>query len=199
MNFSEQGLQALGAQVGAEWQGSPRLRMGLLLIALILLASGWMAARDLAAVWREEAAGLREQARRLQPLNGGQDWPQRAEDAKRQLEAARALTWTAASQGRAEADVQDTLRDWSTRLGLKLREISVLPAADVLPGGVRSTRIHLVMDHDRPAVLALLAELARSPRILAVEGMKLRPQAPSSRTEIEVRVLIRVLGEGEER
>ena len=80
-----------------------------------------------------------------------------------------------------------------------LREISVLPAADVLPGGVRSTRIHLVMDHDRPAVLALLAELARSPRILAVEGMKLRPQAPSSRTEIEVRVLIRVLGEGEER
>jgi hypothetical protein len=191
---------SLGAalrQSRAEWQGNPRLRWGVRLIVATLWV--WLAllAQDHAQVWRTETEEARAELERLQPLRAQAQWTQRAEAARVQLEAARAMLWPSVSQGQAEAALQDMLRELCTKAGLPVRELAVAAGAQSGADGVKPVRARLVVDMgNRLALMGVLAEIGRSPRVMMVDSLRLRPQAVPARAEIEVRVLFRPLDTG---
>lgn len=186
--------RAAWLQMRSELQGNARLRLGLALIAATLCLWGLLLLQDQAASWNEQADAAQAEIERLKPLQSATQWPERAEQARKHHEALRAMLWSAASQGLAEAALQDTLRAWAEKAGLPVRELSVSAAAAGEPaaaGQPVALRARLVVDMDRIGLMGLLAELARSPRVMAVDSMRLRPAAVPARAEIEVRVLYR--------
>ncbi|MDN3920967.1 hypothetical protein [Roseateles violae] len=182
------------SQIRAELRGNVRLRLGLFLIAATLWIWLVMLLQDQAQVWRGEADEARVEMERLKPLQSAGQWVQRAEEAHKHLETAKSMMWSAASQGLAEAALQDTLRSWSEKAGLPVRELTVSasPGANGLVGAnVYPLRARLVVDMNRFGLMALLAELGRSPQVMVVESLRLRPVAQPARAELEVRVLFR--------
>lgn len=180
-------------QARREWMGNARLRWGVRLIFATLWI--WLAllAQDQAAAWRAEADESQAQMQRLSSLRSETGWPQRAEDARTQLESARALLWTAASQGQAEATLQDRLREMAAKAGLTIRELNII-AGDTKPisDGARPLRVRLIVDmSNRVALTGFLSEVSQSPQLMIVDTLRLRPQAAAPRAEIEVRVLYR--------
>lgn len=183
-------LQSL-QQARSEWRANARLRWGVWLILGIFWL--WLAllVQDQAAAWRAEADEARAELQRLRPLqNGGAIWTQRAEDARKHLEAARSMLWSGSSQGLVEASLQDTLRAWAEKSGLPVRELAIVGGGERKAGSQPAVRVRLVVDmNNRLALMGLLAELGRSPKLMLVDGLRLRPLAPPARVELELRVL----------
>lgn len=194
------GIGAAWRQARAEWQANVRLRWGVRLVVITLWIWLALVAQDHAQVWRTEAGEASAELERLQPLRAQTQWSQRAEAARVQLEAARAMLWPSASQGQAEAALQDMLRELCTKAGLPVRELAVAaaaPAQQAGADGIRPVRARLVVDMgNRLALMGVLAEIGRSPRVMMVDSLRLRPQAVPARAEIEVRVLFRPLESG---
>ncbi|MCV2364685.1 hypothetical protein LNV23_14625 [Paucibacter sp. DJ1R-11] len=179
----------------AELRGNVRLRMGLLLLLAILGLWLNLLALDQAKAWSAEAEEARLQLERLRPLRGSTQWPQRAEEARKHLEAAKALQWPASSRGAAEAALQDHLRVLAEKTGLMVRDLSIGlgSSADALKDAqTLQLRAHLVLDGSKQSTMTLLGELAASPRVLAVETLKLRPQGQNMRAELDLGVLVRI-------
>jgi len=179
-----------------ELQGNVRLRLGLWAVLAILWGWALLTLQDQAQLWRSEALTMADEVQRLRPLQAAKVWSDRAEDARKHLEAARAMLWTAPSQGLAEAELQDMLRNLAAKAGLVLREVTVVSLADAkpLPAQNKALRARLVVDvTQRIALMGLLNELQRSPRVMLVDTLRFRPLAsPAARAELEVRVLFQV-------
>lgn len=184
-------LSAGWLQLRQEWRGNQRLRFGCGLIALTLAFWGLLLLQDQTDAWNVEADAASEELQRLQPLRSGPQWAVRAEEARKLHEAAQGMMWTAASQGLAEAALQDTLRSWADKAGLPVRELSVGAAPDTTAAQPVVLRARLVVDMERIGLMGLLAELGRSPRMMAVDVLRLRPVPSPGRAELEVRVLYR--------
>nr|WP_316640639.1 GspMb/PilO family protein [uncultured Roseateles sp.] len=182
-------------QLRAEVAANPRLRLGLYLIAGTLWLWLLLLAQDQAVLWRAEADEAGAELERLKPLQAATQWPQRAEDARKHLEAARAMLWTAPSQGLAEAALQDNLRSWADKAGLPVRELNVsaAPATEATANvaGLVNLRARMVVDLNRIGLMSLLAEIGRSPKIMVVDTLRMRLVAQPARAELEVRVLYR--------
>lgn len=183
-----------------EIAGNLRLRLALWVMLAIVWVWPLLLLKEHAQAWRTETQALQDEILRYRPLRAGDLWVARAEEAHRHLEAARAMLWAASSQGLAEAELQDTLRSWAGKAGLPIREISVAPVSEgaVVVGqaaGARMLRAKLVVDvPSRLALMGLLAELQRSPKVMVVDTLRFRAQAvPAPRAEMEVRVLFRPL------
>jgi len=182
-------LQAL-QQARSEWRANTRLRWGVWAILAIFWLWLSLLAQDQATAWRGEADEARAELQRLRPLqSGGAIWTQRAEDARKHLEAARSMLWSGSSQGLVEAALQDTLRAWAEKSGLPVRELSIMGAGE-RARSQPAVRARLVVDmNNRLALMGLLAELGRSPKLMLVDSLRLRPLAQPARAELEVRVL----------
>jgi len=179
-------------QARSEWRANTRLRWGVWAILAIFWL--WLAllAQDQATAWRGEADEARAELQRLRPLqSGGAIWIQRAEDGRKHLEAARSMLWSGSSQGLVEAALQDTLRAWAEKSGLPVRELAIVGAGERKAGSQPAVRARLVVDmnSNRLALMGLLAELGRSPKLMLVDSLRLRPLAQPARAELEVRVL----------
>ncbi|MCX2865119.1 hypothetical protein OOZ63_25145 [Paucibacter sp. PLA-PC-4] len=184
------GLRQLQGQLRA----NARLRWGLFFICITLWVWSLLLLQDQAQIWRAEADEALAEVQRLKPVQSAKEWPQRADDASKHLEAARAMMWPAASQGLAEAALQDTLRTWSEKAGLPIRELSVSSTSGGDPAlAVEGLplRARLVVDFNRIGMMGLLSELGRSPKVMLVESLRLRPVMQPGRAELEVRVLYR--------
>lgn len=183
--------QATLQQARSEWRANARLRWGVWIILGIFWL--WLAllAQDQAAAWRSEAEEARAELQRLRPLQkGGAIWTQRAEEARKHLEAARSMLWAGSSQGLVEAALQDNLRAWADKAGLPVRELAIVSAGERKVGSQPAIRARLVLDaNNRLALMGLLAELGRSPKLMMVDSLRLRPMAQPARAELEVRVL----------
>ncbi len=176
-----------------EWLANVRLRWGVRFIfATIWL---WLAllVQEKAAAWHADSDETQAQIQRLKPLRRESNWPQRADDARAQLETARALLWTAASQGQAEAMLQDRLRDMCAKAGLNVRElVNIAGDTKAAAEDAKPLRVRLVVDMgNRLALMGLLSEIGQSPQLIIVDTLRLRPQASQARAELEVRVLYR--------
>ncbi len=67
---------------------------------MLLIVEGCvMLLQDQAQVWRGEIDEAQAEIERLKPLQSARQWPQRAEEAHKHLEAVRLMMWPAASQG----------------------------------------------------------------------------------------------------
>jgi hypothetical protein len=196
------GSRALDA-ARSEWRANPRLRWGAFAVVAILWIYGLLLVSDQIGVAQQRLVDMQTENHRLRALARQTDWSSRADEARRQLDALEPMLWTARSRGVAEAALLDLLRDLAARTRLPLRELQLVgvgssptatttgPADARLPAGVRVLRANLVVDYDRLAVLALLAELARSERVVLVERVAMRTVGSAPRVELDVRVLYR--------
>lgn len=176
-----------------EWQANVRLRWGVRFIVATIWVWLALVAQDWATAWRTEADEARSQLQRLKPLLSEKAWPQRAEDARTQLEETRARLWTAGSQGQAEAMLQDRLRELCGKAGLTVRELVIIAADSKLTvDDARPLRVRLAVDmNNRLALMSLLSEIGLASPSMVVGVLRLRPQAPQPRAELEIRVMYR--------
>ncbi len=186
------------AQARAEWESSARLRIGLwsmLGIALLWLLLVLLDAGDASA---QRILSREAELQRLTKAAKGDLWGQRLAQGKEQLAALESMVWSEPELGLSEAAFQDWLREVSTRLGLKARELQVsrvepakLDQKDPLPPGTTLLRARLVVDLQRAALFSFLAEVARNERSIVVERLIIRGQSQPAVAEIELRALAR--------
>lgn len=190
----------------AQWLGNRRLRWGLLAVGGLLWLQALLLLGDAAAGLREKAAALREDVQRLQPLARSKVWPGRAEDARQQLAALRSMLWPESDLGVAEAAAQDWVRALAAKSRLGIRNLAVSrPAAaaptaasatpGALPSNVQAVRLRLTVELHRAALVAFLAELARSEQVVVVDRLALRTASQPAVAELDLRLLASLRGE----
>lgn len=196
-------LRTGSASVVEQWQSNVRLR-GVVLLALALV---WvwllLVASDHIDARTELAAQERAAVERNRPLSRGKAWTTRADESAGQLATLRTMLWREPDLGVAEATLQDELRQLTGRTGIALRELVVTrvvdrprsggdPAAAALDGKspYRELRARMVFDFRRDRTMALLSELAQSPRIIVVDRFVAHTTALPPTTELEVRVVV---------
>ncbi|WP_457325872.1 GspMb/PilO family protein [Roseateles sp. P5_E11] len=187
-------VQSLIAEARQQWRANVRLRFGVAVIAGVVWLWALLVLMDAAKAFRGEAEAARQQADQWRPLIGQTAWPARVDEARSEMDAARSLQWAAASTGAAEARLQDYLRSLAEKGGLNVVELTILQgaaeAASSAAGGV--LRARLVTDLNRPALMALLAELQGAQPMVIVDVIKLRPAQVPARAELELRAQMRV-------
>ena len=182
---------------------SPGLRLGLLGIVVILWVHGLLLLDDRNTVLRDELQQARETTRRLEAASRERAWPARAEEARKQLAALRALQWTDSELGLVEAAFQDWARSTATSAGLAVRDLGIArgrraPAAASAAGGAaagepaQTLRARLVADLQRDPLIGFLSELDRSARAVVVERALLRLHTTPPQVELDLRLLAQV-------
>lgn len=188
----------------SQWVGNRRLRWGLLAIGGMLWIEGLLLLGDAAVGLRRQAASLREDVERLQPLARSKVWPGRAEDARQQVGALRSMLWPETDLGVAEAAAQDWVRALATKSRLGIRNLAVSrPAAAATAASaaapnaasVQAVRLRMTSELDRPALMAFLAELARNEQVVVVDRLALRTASQPPVAELELRLLASLRGE----
>jgi hypothetical protein len=194
-------------ELRSQWQVNTRLRIGGAVIVGVLWIYALMVAADAMAAWRKGSESVAAEIDRLQPLVRANPWPARADDARQQLAALQSMVWTegeGGDLGLIEAALQDWTRATAAKSGLRLREMTLSratgPAADAasagngtaaptLPGQV--VKLRITADWGRSELVAFLAELGRSERVVVVERLLLRPAATPPSAEIDLRLWAR--------
>lgn len=192
--------QTVWGSTRAQWQSNARLRwavlaaIALLWLWLLLLWSDRIDARA------AQADALRSAVERNKPL--GRDprlWPARADESGKQLAAMRAMLWRESDLGVAEAALQDELRQLASRVGVSWRELLVTRVdrpRTVADGSMTASahyqelRARMRFDFRRDRTLALLSELAQTPRMIVVERLSILTGAQPPSAEIELRVVV---------
>ncbi|MBT9500744.1 MAG: hypothetical protein IV092_05835 [Burkholderiaceae bacterium] len=194
--MSKTKLHAAWLELRAQWTANARLRMGGMVMVAIVWVYGLLLGSDQADAWRIAAEGLRGEISRVQPLAKEQGWPQRAEDARQQLAAIRAMLWTETELGLVEARFQDWLRSTAVKSGLVVRDIAVLRAVPTSPTeGITATpgpqviKARVVFDQNRVSLVGFLAELGRSEKVVVVDRMALRLSSQPALVEMDLHIL----------
>ena len=182
----------------AQWSSSRVLRVGAWTIGGLLWVQSLLMLGDVAANWQKGEQAVREELAQMQTLAREKAWPQRADDARQQVAALRALLWPDADRGLAEASTQDWVRGVAAKAGLVVRDLSlvrsaVVPAAAAasgVPGAQQAVRLRMIADLDRVSLMGFLAELARNEHVVIVDRLVLRPAAQPPAAELELRMPI---------
>ena len=186
----------------AQLAASARLRVGLLIVFALVWAYALSFGADAVDARRLVLAVQREDLDRLRSLERERDWPARAEEARRQATALRALLWPENDLGLAEAALQDWVRATALRSGLTMRELSLSrasasavtatgsnPGVATGPGAAPpAIKARLIVELNRPALLNFLAEVATAERAVMVDRLLLRTQTQPPVAEIDLRV-----------
>lgn len=192
------------SELRAQWVGNRRLRWGLLAIGGMLWIQGVLLLGDAAVGLRQQAASLRDDVERLQPLARSKVWPGRAEDARQQVGALRSMLWPETDLGVAEAAAQDWLRALANKSRLGIRNLAVSrPAASATAASaaapsvasVQAVRLRMTTDLNRTALTAFLAELARNEQVVIVDRLALRTASQPPVAEMDLRLLASLRGE----
>jgi hypothetical protein len=194
-----QGVSALAQQ----WRETPRLRLGIWVIGAILWIYALLLVSDRVSADYKAAAELRDTIARTRPLARDPGWKQRAEDAARQRAAAQSLLWQADNLGLAEASFQDWLRSTADKAHLVVKDLNVSRSADASGGAPVSAaapasaaaagpvpiRARLTLEFQRTPLLAFLAEVGQSERVIVVDRLQIRTWSQPAAVELDLHVL----------
>lgn len=200
---------AAWAELRSQWQINTRLRIGAWAILGILWVYALLLASDGILALRNGTQALASDIERLQPMTRSNPWPTRVDDARQQLDALRTMEWVEGEGGElglTEAALQDWVRATAAKAGLRLREMTLSrggappalstsagsgdTAATTQPRG-QAVKVRMTADWDRGALVAFLAEVGRSERVVVAERLLLRPAATPPSAEIDLRVWAR--------
>ena len=193
------------AELRAQWQVNSRLRLGVWAIVGIVWIYALLLGSDGVVAVRTRAQALTSEIDRLQPLMRANPWPARVDDARQHLDALRTMEWAegeGGDLGLTEAALQDWVRATAGKAGLRLREMTLSRAAVPAAAGAVSTtlaaelpgqavKLRITADWGRVELVAFLAEVGRSPSVVVVERLLLRPAATPAGVEIDLRVWVR--------
>lgn len=194
----------------AQLRENTRLRLGVWVTVGIVWLYGVLWGSDQVGVLRQSAWQSRLELDRQRAVAAQTGWPGRAEQAQRQLEELRAMTWVEAERGLAEAALQDWVSGLAAKTGLHVRERALLRAdvdtrraaaappapagsgATALPQDVTTIRMRLVFDFDAGAMSAFLSELAQSQRIVRVDHLRILTTGKPGLVDVELAAVARI-------
>ena len=192
------------AELRSQWQVNTRLRVGTWVIVAIIWVYALLLAGDAVEGLRKNSLAIADEIDRLRPLTRGNPWPGRVDEARQQITALQAMAWAevgAGDIGLVEAALQDWVRATAAKAGLRVRELVLSrasavagdanPAAGARPAraaGGQPVRLRLSVEWGRAELLAFLAEVGRSERVVVVDRLVLRPAATPAGAEIDLRV-----------
>jgi type II secretory pathway component PulM len=185
------------AQLREQWQESRLVRLGawlgVALLSVYLLLAGFDEVDAMLERNRVQAAELI----RLKALARETDWPERRREVMALKAAYDTAVWMDSDLALSEAGLQDWLRSVTQRLGLKVREITLIraepaakPAGNVPPGYIE-VRAHLSVELQRTGLFTLLAEMANQERRIVVERLSIRGQSQPAIADLDLRILAR--------
>lgn len=185
------------AQLREQWQESRLVRLGAWLGAALLSVYLLLAGFDEVDASLERNRGLAMELTRLQGLAKETDWPERRREAAALKVAYDTTVWMDPDLALSEAGLQDWLRNVTQRLGLKVREITLVrsepsakPAGSV-PAGYVEVHAHLSVELQRTPLFVLLAEMANQERRIVVERLSIRSQSQPAVADMDLRILAR--------
>jgi len=183
------------AQLREQWQESRLVRLGAWLGAALLSVYVLLAGFDQVDAMQERNRGLAVELTRLQSLAKETDWPERRREAAGLKAAYDTTVWMDPDLALSEAGLQDWLRNVTQRLGLKVREITLVrtessarPAGNVPPGYVE-LHARVSVELQRTPLFVLLAEMANQERRIVVERLSIRSQSQPAIADMDVRIL----------
>lgn len=184
-------------QLREQWRESRLVRTGVwlatALLAIYLLLAGFDAVDRMVERNQTRATELA----RMKALAKETDWPQRGREAVGLKAAYDTTVWMDPDIALTEANLQDWLRNVTQRLGLKVREITLVRAepgtssASKLPEGYVEVRARLSVELQRTALFTLLAEMATQERRIVVDRLVIKSQNQPATAEIDVRIVAR--------
>lgn len=185
------------AQLREQWQESRLVRLGawlgLALLSVYVLLAGFDEVDRLLERNRSQAAELV----RLKALAKETDWPERRREAVALKAAYDTTVWMDPDLALSEAGLQDWLRNVTQRLGLKVREITLVRAepsakpSGLVPPGYVEVRVRMSVELQRTALFTLLAEMANQERRIVVERLAIRSQSQPAIADLDLRILAR--------
>ena len=185
------------AQLRQQWDESQVLRVGIwlaaLLVALYLLLAGF----DAADRQVERNRSLQAEAARLEALAKDGNWTQRSQEVAGLRAAYDTAVWSDPDLALTEAGLQDWLRNTAQRLGLKVREITLVRAeagakpADDLPPGHVLLKARMSVEVQRTPLFTLLAEMAAQERRIVVERFVMKGTMAPAIAEMDLRIVAR--------
>lgn len=183
------------SELRSQWQVNVRLRGGVWLILSILWVYALLLGAEAVQALRKGSEALAGEVERLQPLTRANPWPARLDEARQQLAALRSMEWAegeGGDLGLTEAALQDWVRATAAKAGLRVREMSLSRPDAAAPGaGSKALRLRMSTEWGRTELVAFLAEVGRSERVVTVERLLLRPGATPPGAEIDLRVSAR--------
>ncbi|WP_457445558.1 GspMb/PilO family protein [Roseateles sp. P5_E4] len=185
------------AQLREQWQESRLVRLGAWLGAALLSIYILFAGFDEVDALLERNRGLVVELTRLQGLAKEKDWPERRREATALKVAYDTAVWMEPDIALSEAGLQDWLRNVTQRLGLKVREITLVraepsakPAGNV-PVGYVEVHARVSVELQRTPLFVLLAEIANQERRIVVERLSIRSQSQPAVADMDLRILAR--------
>jgi hypothetical protein len=184
----------------SQWATSSGLRLGAwLIVGLLWMQSLWWLG-DASSAWRQREQALLDDLGRVQVLARERLWPQRADDARQQVDALRSLLWPESERGVAEAALQDWVRSTAAKAQLVVRDLALVRAVAAPPSTAaaasqaaaapRAVRLRLNAELNRLALAGFLSELARNEHAVIVDHLVLRPASQPPSMEMELRMMI---------
>lgn len=186
----------LVTQLREQWQDSRLVRLGAWLGLAILCVYALLAGFDAVDAAVERNRGLQAELQRLKSLAKETDWPERRREAVGLKAAYDTSVWLDPDLALTEAGLQDWLRNVTQRLGLKVREITLVrdeagakPASGELPPGYVTLRARLSVELQRTPLLTLLGEMANQERRIVVDRLTIHTLSQPATAEVDLRVL----------
>jgi type II secretory pathway component PulM len=185
------------AQLREQWRDSRLVRLGAWSVAALLsvyvLLAGFDWVDSLVERNRSQAAELI----RLKALAKETEWPERRREATALKAAYDTAVWMDPDLALSEAGLQDWIRNVTQRLGLKVREITLVRAdasakpSSSVPEGYVEVHARVSVELQRAPLFVLLAEMANQERRIVVERLSLRGQSQPAIADMDLRILAR--------
>ena len=172
-------LARLVADFRAEFAANARLRLGLWVVAAVLLFYLALLQADRVTTAYADYAAEAERLARSQALLEREDWPQLLQAERAANQALAKSFWQADTQGLAQARVQAELADIADRL--ELRDVRIQPGlTQPVPEapGLWRVQAQFSAAYDPGAQLKVLHALAIHPKKLTVERIDLHQASP---------------------
>ena len=178
-------LAAVFGQARAELAGNLRLRYGVWLVVAILLAYLALAQNDRAQAAFASYAAEASRLSRTAALLEREDWPQLLAAERETHGRLAALTWQAESEGIAQAELQNEVRQMveAARLNNVLIRTGVSQQVPGLPA-VWRTQMRVTGGYPQGAELQLLHAVATHPKRLVVDRLDI------TRTNVRLTLMV---------
>lgn len=184
-------------ELHTQFRERPPLRLGLWLIAAILLLNLVLDFTDRAATARQQTFQLQQQIHRMQQTAADPAWETRALQARERLHTLEQELWRTDSRGMAQAEVQAWFQETAIRTGFQDPRIRADIALDV-PGhdGIWQVTAQLAGSYQPQALIKLLEAIAAHEQLVVVERLRQRNQRGVAATQLAIRVFVLPTTEG---
>lgn len=191
-------MNAALEHVKSQWRGTPLIRFGGLLIALIVAFMLLDTLEALHHAQRQDYQTALKKERQIATIAQQDYWNQRAEQARAARVELEGRLWRAETPGLARADLQSWLRQRLHNLKLDALQVRV-EKPEQMPEleSVWKVRGQLKGSVTTPQWVQLLQQLELNPQLLRIRDLRIRRRGPQLRLELIFTAYYLVAAQGE--